>query len=75
LADDELLEILAESANPQAVQPHLKKCFDNIYRLDFGPDPKSVDIYGMESAEKEKVEFTGNILRARWGVEDWLRNV
>lgn len=75
LSDDELLQILANSQDIQKVQPHLKKCFDNIYALDFGPDPKSVDIYAMESQEGEKVSFTGKILKARGNVEEWLFNV
>ena len=74
LSDDELLEILAQSSNAQAVQPHLKKCFDNIYRLDFGPDPKATDISGMESAEKEQVEFV-TVVHARREVEGWLHQV
>lgn len=74
LSNDELLEILAQSKNPQAVQPHLKKCFDNITKLEFSSDPRSADVIAMISAEGERVEL-GKNLKARGNVEVWLSAV
>jgi len=68
-----LLEILARAKVPQAVQPHLKKCFEAIYSLDFGEENKD-EIFFMISAEGERVQMTKN-LRARGPVEEWLSNV
>ena len=74
LSNDELLEILAQTRDPQAVQPHLRKCFDAINRLKFGAEAKSVDILAMISPEKEEIAL-GRNLKARGNVEDWLMNV
>ncbi|XP_028810647.1 dynein heavy chain 6, axonemal isoform X2 [Denticeps clupeoides] len=43
LSNEELLEILAQTRNPQAVQPHLRKCFDAVSRLEFAMVSKSND--------------------------------
>jgi dynein heavy chain len=36
LSNDELLEILAKANDMQAINKHIKKCFDNINLLDLG---------------------------------------
>ncbi|KAI5628238.1 dynein heavy chain 6, axonemal isoform X2 [Silurus asotus] len=84
LSNDELLEILAQTRNPQAVQPHLRKCFDAISRLEFALQTSDVpnetekvytnDILAMISPEGEKVAL-GKGLKARGNVEDWLGKV
>ena len=51
LSDDELLEILSQSKNPRAVQPHLQKCFDGIVSLEFGEGSQAVDVIAMISGD------------------------
>lgn len=71
LSNDELLQILSQTKNPLAVQPHLRKCFEAIETLDFADN---LEISAMTSKEKERVPFdkpmfpTGN-------VEAWLGEV
>ncbi|KAJ3183889.1 Dynein heavy chain 6, axonemal [Geranomyces variabilis] len=75
LSNEELLEILSQTRNPQAVQPHLSKCFDAIKSLEFSSaDPKSIDIAAMVSPEGERVPFVKTI-KARGNVEAWLGSV
>jgi dynein heavy chain len=73
LSDDELLEILAQTRDPRAVQPHLRKCFDCIQQLEFG-EGQSIDVHAMISPEGEKVSL-GKNLKARGAVEEWLMAV
>lgn len=82
LSNDELLEILAQTKNPHAVQPHLRKCFDAIAKIEFGmregeqrgEKVMTNDILAMVSPEGEKVQFNRG-LKARGSVEDWLGKV
>jgi dynein heavy chain len=74
LSNDELLDILAQTRNPQAVQPHLSKCFDGIKSLEFSNEPKSIDVVAMLSPEGERIAFP-KILKARGNVEAWLSQV
>ncbi len=65
-------------AYPTQNQFYSRKCYwdstDGIRSLDFGEDPKSIDIYAMVSSEGERI-LLGKNLKARGNVENWLTAV
>lgn len=53
IGDDDLLEILGQSMNPQVIQSHLKKLFAGIHSVEF--DKGFKQILAMKSLEGEVV--------------------
>jgi dynein heavy chain len=76
LSNDELLEILSQTRDPSAVQPHMPKCFDAINVLIFGDEDENQNcMYGMISGGKaEKVMFTEHV-EAEGSVEYWMSKI
>ena len=73
LSNDELLEILSQTKEPRAVQPHLGKCFEGVNRVNFEKDLK---ISQMISAEGETVAMDKKVdpesSANKGNVEKWL---
>lgn len=68
LSSDELLELMANQQNLEAVQQFLPKCFDSLCRLDI---QENLDMTAMYSAEGECVPLP-RPTRAKENAEVWL---
>lgn len=76
LSNDELLEILSQTKEPRAVQPHLGKCFEGINKVKFEADLKISQII---SAEGEVVKLDKTVdpetSANKGNVEKWLLEI
>eukprot|EP00752_Nemacystus_decipiens_P009956 g8879.t1 len=75
VSDDDLLEILGQSKDPEAVQKHLKKCFEGIKDIHLIPPGKHMnktwEASGLTSPDGETVELANNLV-IDGAVEMWL---
>eukprot|EP00232_Nephroselmis_pyriformis_P029065 CAMPEP_0182867354 /NCGR_PEP_ID=MMETSP0034_2-20130328/8675_1 /TAXON_ID=156128 /ORGANISM="Nephroselmis pyriformis, Strain CCMP717" /LENGTH=4528 /DNA_ID=CAMNT_0024999703 /DNA_START=83 /DNA_END=13669 /DNA_ORIENTATION=- len=78
LSSDDLLEILGQAKDPMNVQPHLKKCFEGIKKLDMhlpGADGRRhCESVGVTSPDGEYLPFPGPVV-TEGRPEDWLNKV
>lgn len=76
LANDELLQILAQTKDPKLVQKYMEKCFEGINRLVFNEQEV---VEGMISADKETVTFKRKIDvnegDKKGNVEKWMLEI
>ncbi|KAJ8297986.1 LOW QUALITY PROTEIN: hypothetical protein KUTeg_024517 [Tegillarca granosa] len=69
IGDDDLLEILGQSTNPNVIQTHLKKLFAGIHSVDF--DDNCQHIMAMKSLDGEVVPLRKKV-KITPEVEVWL---
>jgi dynein heavy chain len=76
LSNDELLEILSQTKEPRAVQPHLGKCFEGINKVRFENDLKISKIISAEGEEVVMDKMVDPESNANKGnVEKWLLEI
>lgn len=77
IGDEDLLEILGQSSNPEVIQTHLKKLFAGIHTVEFSDD--IANISAMRSSLQEVVPLTSPVTvkegQEPRPVEEWLSDL
>ena len=77
LAAEDLLMLLAQTKDPQQVQPHMAKCFEGISKVEF--DKGGTLVQAMISAEDELVRFAKSVDvnegDKKGNVEKWMLEI
>jgi dynein heavy chain 2 len=77
IGDEDLLEILGQSSNPEVIQAHLKKLFAGIATVEF--NDTITQITTMKSSLKEKVPLSRPVVVKSGedprNVEEWLSDL
>lgn len=74
LSDNELLLVFGNS-NPNCIQEHIVKMFDNVESILLTHDlRKNILVHAMISCEKEKMDFKSEVL-IEGPIESWMMNV
>lgn len=79
ISNDDLLEMLGNSAKPDLVQKHLHKVFDSLSKCELKNVKTSAamsrwEVHGMYSGDGEYVKLL-NVMRITGPTEVWLRDI
>merc|ERR1712187_370986 len=79
LSNDDLLEILGQSKDPEAVQKHIKKCFEGVKTLELSApsaarQQRSWEATGLVAPDTEKEKLVQPV-KLEGPVEIWLGSV
>lgn len=75
LSNDDLLEILGHTKDPEKVQPHFRKCFEGLYKLSLKQVRNRTVAESMSAADGEVVPFSPVVQIEGLTVETWLRRI
>lgn len=72
IGDDDLLEILGQSQNPDVIQAHLKKLFQALFKVQFDKDKSSITHFCSNAGEVVQLVKP---VKTTLKVEEWLTSL